>query len=241
MSAQLLFYSDATPVSAEKHRDASLRPLTDYGYTSAVNAVPIVGPEFGNAACDMMIVFAGDENGMMPMAVLGLRDGENLFLDPARQWNGRYIPAFIRRYPFAFSMTADGQTFTLCIDENYAGFNRDGEGANLFEANGERSEYLTNVLTFMQDYQAKYHATRAFCGRLLERGLLEPMHVEYNLTDGTSGVMQGFHAINRDKLKALPADVLEEMAQGDELELAFVHLQSLNNLDPLLARMSPPA
>lgn len=241
MSAQLLFYSDATPISLEHHKNASIRPLTNYGYTGGVNAVPVVGPEFGKAACDMMIVFAGDENGMMPMAVLGLRDGENLFLDPAQQWSGRYVPAFIRRYPFAFSMSADGQTFTLCIDENFAGFNRDGEGSNLFDENGERSEYLTNVLAFMQDYQGQYHATRTFCGRLLERGLLEPMHVEYNLSDGTSGVMRGFHAINREKLKALPADVLEEMSQGDELELAYVHLQSLNNLDPLLNRMSPPA
>lgn len=238
MSAQLLFYSDATPITLERHKTVSLRALTDFSYTRGVNAVPVVAAEFAQAASDMMIVFAGDENGMMPMVVLGLQDQQNLFLDPAGRWSGQYVPAFVRRYPFAFSMSSDGQTFTLCIDETYAGLNHDGEGAALFEENGERSEYLSGILAFLEDYQAQYNATRAFCDRLIERGLMEPMLVEYNLQDGSKAQMRGFHGVSREKLKAIPVEALAEMMQADELELVYAHLQSLNNLDPLLNRMS---
>lgn len=239
MSAQLLFYSDATPITLERHRDVSLRPLTDLGYTRGVNAVPIVGAEFAQSAGDMMIVFAGDENGMMPMVVLGLQEQQNLFLGTEGQWTGRYVPAFVRRYPFAFSMSSDRQTFTLCIDETYSGLNRDDEGTRLFDDAGERTEYLSSVLGFLEDYQSQYNATRAFCGRLIERGLMEPMHVEYTLTNGDKGQMRGFHGVNREKLKALSSEALAEMMQADELELVYAHLQSLNNLDPLLNRMNP--
>lgn len=239
MSAQLLFYSDATPITLERHKTVSLRALTDFSYTRGVNAVPVVAAEFAQVAGDMMIVFAGDENGMMPMVVLGLQDQQNLFLDPAGRWSGRYVPAFVRRYPFAFSMSSDGQTFTLCIDETYPGLNRDGEGSALFDEKGERTEYLSGILAFLEDYQAQYNATRAFCGRLIERGLMEPMHVEYKLADGSAAQMRGFHGVNREKLKALPAETLSAMMQGDELQLVYAHLQSLNNLDPLLNRMNP--
>jgi hypothetical protein len=47
--------------------------------------------------------------------------------------------------------------------------------------------------------------------------------------------------INRDKLKALSGDVLAEMARTDELEMCYVHLQSLNNLTPMAQRIAKAA
>ena len=53
--------------------------------------------------------------------VEGLRDGQNLFLDAQARWTGRYVPAFLRRYPFVFAAASDGQSLTLCIDEAHEG------------------------------------------------------------------------------------------------------------------------
>jgi len=62
-----------------------------------------------------------------------MRGNENAYLDADEGWRANYVPAFIRRYPFVFSKSEDGQTFTLCIDEAFAGFNREGRGQALFK------------------------------------------------------------------------------------------------------------
>ena len=59
--------------------------------------------------------------------------------------------------------------------------------------------------------------------------ILEPMQAQFTLAGGVQRSLAGFLAINRDKLKALPADQLVALAQTDDLELAYMHLQSLNN------------
>ena len=41
----------------------------------------------------------------------------------------------------------------------------------------------------------------------------------------------GFMAVNRAKLKAVPGEKLAELAQTDELELLYLHLQSMRNFE----------
>ncbi len=48
----------------------------------------------------------------MPAVLLGIRDQENLYVDDNGAWNAKYIPAFVRRYPFVFS-SQDKNTFNL--------------------------------------------------------------------------------------------------------------------------------
>ena len=45
-------------------------------------------------------------------------------------------------------------------------------------------------------------------------------------------------AISREKLNALPAETLRELAQTGELEVAYAHLLSMNNLSLMLERGS---
>lgn len=237
MDTQLLIYKQAVPVSSEVHKDVSLRVAGNYSFAKQVNSVPLVAAEFRAAAPDSAIVFAGEGDEIMPVVILGLRDKENLYVDAGGSWNGRYVPAFMRRYPFVFASSEDGKNFTLFIDEDYDGVNKDGEGEKLFDSRGERTSYLGQVLDFMQEYQTQFARTKAFCKRLHELGLLESMHAQYTLPDGSPGRLAGFSAVNREKLKGLTGETLEQMLRTDELELLFIHLQSLSNLQPLMKKV----
>ncbi len=236
MQTQLLFYRNAVPVSASKHKDTSLRSDGTFSYAAEVNSVPLVAAEFRAAASDSCIVFAGEGDEVIPVVILGFRDKENLYVDDEGRWTGRYVPAFMRRYPFVFGQTEDTENFTLYVDEEFDGLNTNGEGERLFDSRGERTAYLNQVLDFMREYQAQFVRTRAFCKAIRELDLLEPMQAQYTMPDGSPGRLSGFSAINRDKLKALTGETLERMLRNDELELLFIHLQSLNNLQPLLAK-----
>jgi len=44
-------------------------------------------------------------------------------------------------------------------------------------------------------------------------------------------------AVNRDRLKALPADSLAELVKTDALELLYLHLQSMRNFSGMMDRL----
>lgn len=241
MATQMLIYKNAVPLSSEAHRDMSVRTNSSFGFAETVNSVPIVAAEFRSAAGDCAIVFAGEGEAVFPVVILGLSESKNLYVSEDKSWDGRYVPAFIRRYPFVFAEGADEKSFTLCIDTEFDGVNSDNEGERLFDSRGERTKYLEGVLGFAQDYHAQFTRTQAFCKRLMDLELLEPMQAQYRTPVGETGRLNGFSAVNREKLKTLPGDTLQEMLQADELELLFIHLQSLNNLQPLAERIGGKA
>lgn len=233
MSTQLLIYRDVQPISRDKHGELSLKMGKDFGFAAKVNSVPLMAAEFPLAATDLPVVFAEAGDSVLPVAVLGIDQNSNLMVDESGNWLGEYVPAFLRRYPFIFAASDDGQTFTLCIDEAYEGLNSEGRGERFFDADGERTQYLGKVLDFMQDYQAHFQRTRMFCERLVELDLLESVEAQIRLPAGGKRTLTGFKAVNRQKLKELSEDVLKTLLGRDELELLFIHLQSLRNLNRL--------
>lgn len=233
---QLLIYKSAVPISRARHGDCHVEVGADYAFTGDVNSVPLMAVEFPQAATEYAIVFAGPEGELMPAVILGIRGNENLFLsDKSHDWQAKYIPAFIRRYPFVFSRNDD--RFVLCIDEAYPGLNREGRGAALFDAEGKPSPYVDNVLKFLQEFQTQFLRTQAFCRKLKELDLLEPMQAQVVMGSGSRIALGGFMAVSRTKLKALPGDKLAELAATDELELLYLHLQSMRNFEGLKDRL----
>lgn len=229
MSTQLLIYETAVPVSSGRHGKCSVEAGNNYAFARNVNSIPLMAVEFPQAAPEYAIVFAANGENVVPVVILGARQNENLYLSADHQWKAQYIPAFVRRYPFVFSSSADGQTFTLCVDEAFPGLNYQGRGKALFDAEGKPTAYVDNVLKFLQEYRAQFMRTEAFCKKLQAHGLLEPMQAQFTLADGEKMSIAGFSVVNRDKLKGLSAETLLELARTDELELIYLHLQSMRN------------
>lgn len=229
MTAQLLIYETVIPLSASRHGDAAVESGSSYGFSSKTNSVPLMAIEFPLAASEYPIVFAGTKDSFVPAVILGVRDGENLYLSQDAKWEAKYIPAFVRRYPFVFSENEDKKRLVLCIDESYTGFNREGRGQRLFSEDRKPTEYVENVLKFLQEYQAQFARTQAFCAKVRELDLLEPMQAQVQTRSGEKLSLTGFMAVNRTKLKAVPGDKLAELAATDELELIYLHLQSMRN------------
>ena len=241
MASQLLIYESAVPVSASRHANVSVEVGADYGFSRKVNSVPLMAVEFPHAAPEYAIVFSGNAQAFIPAAILGMRGEENLYLGERGAWQAKYVPAFLRRYPFVFSSSQDGKTFTLCIDESYPGFNREGRGQRLYAEDKKPSAYVSNVLKFLEQYQIEFRRTQAFCNKLRELALLEPMRAQANLPSGERLALTGFMAVSRDKLKALSGDKLAELAKTDELELLYLHLQSMRNFAAMLDRLGGKA
>ena len=239
MAVQQLFYETAVPVSFQRHKDWSVKTGDNYSFAKKVNSVPVTAIEFAMVAAEYPIVFAGTEGNSMPAVVLGVRDGENLCVGEDGRWQGKYIPAFVRRYPFVFAQDKEGKNFILHVDERFEGMNETGRGERLFDSDGAHTQYLKSILSFLQDYQGRFQRTKAFCRRLEELKLLQPMQAQFNLNTGEQRTLSGFMTIDREKLKALPGDVLADMARKDELECAYLHLASIRHFNGMLERFAP--
>ncbi len=235
---QLLIYKSAVPVSRARHAECHVQSGGNYAFTADINSVPLMAVEFPQAANEYAIVFAGPPGKVTPAVILGVRGNENLYLPKVGDgWAAKYVPAFIRRYPFVFSQSDD--RFVLCVDEEFPGLNRTGQGQALFLADGTPSPYVDEVLKFLQEYQAQFLRTQAFCNKLAELDVLEPMQAQVTMGsgEGASVSLGGFMAVNRTKLKALSGEKMAELAATDELELIYLHLQSMRNFEGLKDRL----
>lgn len=242
MAKQLMIYNNIQPLSSEAHRNWSVL-IEDYSFASHLISVPVLATEIPFAAAEYPIIFSAtaNEGEYIPLAIVGLKEGENLMLDEKNQFTARYIPAFIRRYPFVLGGDKATDTMALCIDADSTAVSKDGsKGRKLFEENGEQTAHLKEVVEFLKDYQYRAEMTKVFCKRLHELDLLEPMqaNITFKGRDDANLNLTGFYVVKREKLKALSdADALD-LFKKDGLELIYSHIQSLANLNQLITKKS---
>lgn len=236
--AQLLFYERPVPLNKDVHRNLCIKVADNlYGFSRVTNSVLLAGVEFSHAAKEYCIVFSKAGELIMPVALLGLRNDENLYVNADNRWDATYVPAFVRRYPFI--LADSGQNVdqkTVCIDETFAGFN-DKEGRRLFKDDGESTEFLDSAVKFLQDYQAQYQRTEIFINRIKDLDLLTELNAQTQLPNGQKLSMGGILGIDENKLLQLEKNKALELFRSGELSWIYAHLLSLSNMQKLGERL----
>ncbi|HET7663130.1 MAG TPA: SapC family protein [Rhodanobacteraceae bacterium] len=238
--AEVLFYERPVPLNREGHKDLRIKPINNVAFAAKAHSVPLTVAEFGPAARDFPILFGGnslEEAG--PLAMLGLNQSENAFVDANGQWEaGAYVPAFIRRYPFVLAEKpegAEGDDFTVFLDEDYAGFGTE-EGERLFNEDGSDTDTLKNAVRFLGEFQEHVKRTHAFTRRLRELDLLEPRSAQIKDGENTM-VINGLFLVNEEKLRQLDEKVAHELLADGSMGWIYAHLLSLSNIDRLKMRI----
>ena len=236
-------YLEPIRLDPAQHRAKKVVELTDFSVAGRMHMAFITAIEFPQAALEFPIVFiptgerdARGRPGVSPVVLLGLVAGENLHVDGSR-WDARYIPAFIRRYPF-FSAEIAGETSpAVFVDAAWSGFS-DGDGEALFEAGDKPAPALARVLQFLERFDLEAQRTLEFCARVVELDLLKEMKADISLPGGGKLAVEGFLTIDDDRLLAIPdADVIELHRSG-LLMLMQLHLLSLANVRLMAERKS---
>jgi len=236
-----MIYDNIQPLS-EKHAKWSVG-VDSHEFLSQLNSVPVMATEIAFAASEFPVIFSatGTEGEYLPLAVMGLKDGQNLLLNDKNSLSTRYVPAFVRRYPFVLGGSNDSEMMALCLDEDSKFFSKDGsKGTRLFQDDGTHTDFLKEVVEFLRDYQYRAEMTRAFTKKLHELDLLEPMSANITFKDKEDANINlgGFFVVKREKLKAISdADALD-LFKKDGLELIYAHIQSLSNFNRLIDIMS---
>lgn len=223
--AMPLFYSKPLLLDSRNHANLSLREDLGYGFTREANAVPINLVECPQIAHFYPIAFAKDGLAT-PVAILGLRDQENLFVNKAGAWvQNIYIPSYVRRYPFILSEQNDGQQLSLCIDETKDTVTA-GRSQPFFEADGGPTQLAKNAIEFCRSYHLAARQTIEFGKAIADSGLLVDRAAEINLSNGQRLSFSGFRIIDEEKFNKLPEKTLLEWRNKGWLAGAYAHLFS---------------
>ena len=235
--AAVMFYEKPVLLNREAHKAKKISPSNSYAFASKANSLYLAGVEFIEACKEYPIVFTQVGQGkIVPVAMMGLREGENLYVDKDGKWSAGYVPAFVRRYPFVLA-ELEGQQMGVCIDEGYSGLNeKDGEA--LFDSKGNNTPFLQNALDFLNRYQVEYLRTDRFCQRLKDMGLLMEMNAKADLFDGTSFMVNGLMVVDERKLLQLTDAQALELYRSGELSWIYAHLVSLSNLNRLVDKLA---
>ena len=238
LAGAVLFYDQPEPLSFEMHGALGVEPVDQpYAFVGKTNIVPLTVTEFAPAALSYPVIFVGDDK--QPVAVMGLRDGENLFIgDKGELRADTYIPAYVRRYPFVFANDQAQNRLVLCIDRK-ASFIKDGGAQPLF-VDGQPGPYVQQALEFCNNFETERQRTDGFVQLLKDLDLLAVREAVFTPRnpDGSPGEPQKiaeYFAVSEDRLKALPAEKLVELRDNGALGQIYAHLVSLLGWDRLIA------
>lgn len=233
-------HRDPVALDREAHRALKVRPgAPDWSVAARLNAYFAHAVEFADLCKEFPLVFmragqdAAGKTLVAPMAVFGLADAENLFVENGR-WLADYMPSMLRTYPFA-TARVDGQRHVVCIDRSAPGWS-ETEGTPLFEADGQPSALLRDVQGVLDRLEGEMARTRAACDRLLAHDLLAEKRFDATLPDGQKLSVGGFLTVDEAKFGALGDAALLELHRSGVLALITLHLASLGNMARLVER-----
>lgn len=228
----MLLYKEVKALNRDEHKALRIKPAADCAFAASTHLVPLAGLEFFQAARHYPIVFIGQGEQLMPIALLGLTEGQNSYLDASNQWQANtYVPAFVRRYPFVLAQD-ETDNFTVCFDAAYGGWNQE-EGRELFNAEGENTEYLNEMIQFLQNFTHEMERTRELVKALNALQLLTPRTLQLTHPSGESFVLRDFQAVDEARFAELSDEQVLSLHKSGFLGWIYAHLMSLGNANQL--------
>lgn len=226
------FFRSVTKLSRIAHGKLGLTH-EEFGFASKAHLIPLTAGELKAVANDYPIVFSVN-NPPRPLAVVGLRPGINLFVEPSGRWReGCYVPAAVRRYPFITMINReDPNSLIVGIDETDERLSPSAP-TKLFD-NGERTAFCQERLEFCSRVGAAFEQTDKFVAMMPHETLLMPCRNVANPRAAGRSCMSGLRVIDPERLAALPEETRAKWSASGWLAALEAQIASARNWNRLL-------
>ena len=230
MAKTLLFYEDPVMLDKVKHKNLKFKKLSDLKFATDINSVPVAGFEFFSCSRHFPVMFVKNANdSFIPVALLSLTaKGHNL----GDQWEGYYIPSFIRRYPFVLE---SGQGMVMM--DQAAPQLQENEGEALFTPEGEPAKFLQEIMVFLDSCDKGYKVTEEYTKALQDKGVLEPFKGTVKFTD-TTLKLDHLYVVNEKKFHdSMKDNEIVEWFKNGWLAWTNAHLHSISAMPEVVKRL----
>ena len=223
-------YENIEILTKDEHKDKGIKTISNYDYAKDVTTTLVLINEYYQACKDYPIVFVKEDDEWKSLVVMGL-DGSNDFVNKDGEWSKNcYIPAFIRRYPFIYVSHEDelllASDSSAIIDANKSGDKK------FFDKDGEPTEFVKDVLNYMNEFQLFSEKSKSFIEKLDKLGVLEPANITRNL-NGKEKNIGGFWIVSEEKLSDLKSKDKTALCKENLYQPITAHLISLSNVKKL--------
>ena len=232
-------FEQAVPVNKERHAGKKVRASNSFGFASKFHVAYVTVHEFARAAAIYPVLFLEDQanDQFKPVVLLGLDAGENLFVNDKGEWSASYIPAIVRRYPFALTKADDADRYIVCVDEA-SELLSDTEGAPMFDEQGNPTQVIENVKHYLSELQQMDQMTHEFTKFLVQNNLLTPLNMRVNAANQVRNIT-GCYVINEERLNNFSDQKFLEVRQKGYLPAIYAHLISLSQIERLASLKQP--
>jgi hypothetical protein len=226
-------FKNIVPTTIEQHKNIKVSPVASFDFAKGINLASIMVHEFSRAASIYPIVFLEDKekDEFKPVVLMGLEEGENLFVEDGK-WLASYIPAIIRRYPFALANTEEEDRYTICMDESSESIGTEA-GEAIFNEDGSGTEVIERVKTFLTELQQMEQFNVEFCRFLAEKNMFTPLNMQVRVKDETKNIT-GCYVLNEERLNSLSDQAFTDMRSKKYLAPIYAHVISLAQVERLL-------
>ena len=216
-------------LNVRAHRDIRVQAEASAKFGDNQRYVQVVVTEFPLLVTHYPILLSKDsETGAFFCgAILGIDEGENLFLKEGGGYDG-YRPLNLQRMPFYVS----GDDLAIDLDHSRVATDK---GQPLFNDQGEPTAYLDSIKATFQQLKPGMEMTKRFVETLLRFDLLEPIDVVLGFDDGTKRNLADLYTINQEVLRKLPDAAVLELFRRGYLQLIYLLIASLKQI-PVLAQ-----
>jgi hypothetical protein len=227
--------ANAVPLNNIDHKDLRIVTARSARLGDSVMHVLTFPGEFRNLQAHYPIVFHKSPAGQFqPIALLGFKDRQNLFLT-REGWDATYIPLMIERQPFLIGRS--GEQLMVHVDLDSPRVSRT-EGEAVFLPHGGNSDFLERMNSVLLAIHEGIAGTPPFIAALMKHDLLESFVFDIRLADGTDSRLTGFYVINEENLAELSATALEELNRPGYLQAIYMAVASLSNFRALIGRQN---
>jgi len=199
----------------------------NYSFASKETSIGLTFYELHKAMMTFPIAFLKSNDTFSAIAIVGISNEENLFIDDSGNWLLGYIPVILRTYPIALvSQTGGSSGLGFMQDSDL--MSDDKCVASFFTEDGELSNELRQVV----DEGKKAHNPvydEILIGEALQKyKLCEEWPLVANLKDSKVD-MTGLWRINQQRLKSLNSEELIELHKLNVLPVIYSQLFSMQN------------
>jgi hypothetical protein len=217
-------------LNKKEHQSLKYTPVTDFSFAKSLTIIPITYSEVKHLCCLYPVVITEIDGNDTLAIITGLKD-HNIAIDENGKFRGKYIPAYLRKYPFILVNDTENEKLLLGLKDDADCFDND-EGEALYDAQGNVMPLVENIMSLLKNFESEIQITKNILTKFKEQHLLEPSQIKVNLDD-TEHTIGGFSVIDKELFLTLEDQFLADAVKNGWTEFIELHRLSLNNLSIL--------
>lgn len=224
--------SSILPLRPSLHKTHAFSKIKDLSFTKNYSFSPVLIDEMTSLLPSYPLAFARVKEGLFTLVALhGIYNEENLFLNEENRWISNYIPNVYKAYPFVL---VDN---TLCFNMESGLYkevpNEDEGDLRFFDDEGNTQEIIQKVLASLAKHNKYRQLTFDAVKSIVDADILTPWILSAENTNPEKQFIQGLYRIDEQKLKALSGEKLEKLNKAHALSIAYAQLLSIPRVEVL--------